>query len=50
MNMVDMPYLKNKNIVLSIDIGSSPEKKFSQNYQSGALSFEIYYNKYKTNI
>ena len=39
--------LKNKNIVLSADIGSSPEKKFSQNYQSGALSFEIYYNNIK---
>ena len=24
-----------------MDIGSSPEKKFSNNYQSGALSFEI---------
>ena len=23
--------LKNKNIILSVDIGSSPEKKFSQN-------------------
>ena len=39
--------LKNKNIILSVDIGSSPEKKFSQNYQSGALSFEIYYKNIK---
>ena len=27
--------LKDKDIVLLIDIGSSPEKKFSQDYQSG---------------
>ncbi len=39
--------LKNKNIILSVDIGSSPEKKFSQDYQSGALSFEIYFNNTK---
>ena len=26
------------------DIGSSPEKKFSKNYQCGALSFEIISN------
>ena len=39
--------LKDKNIVLLIDIGSSPEKKFSQDYQSGALSFEIFYKNIK---
>jgi len=39
--------LKNKNIILSVDIGSSPEKKFSQDYQSGALSFEIYFKNTK---
>ena len=39
--------LKNKNIILSVDIGSSPEKKFSQDYQSGALSFEIYFKNIK---
>ena len=33
--------LKNKNIVLVMDVGSSPIKKFSKDYQSGALSFEI---------
>jgi len=33
--------LNNKKISLIMDIGSSPEKKFSTNYQSGALSFEI---------
>ena len=26
-----------------MDLGSSPEKKFSTNYQSGPLSFEIFY-------
>ena len=33
--------LKNKKTTLIMDIGLSPEKKFSSNYQSGALSFEI---------
>ena len=33
--------LKNKNITLAMDIGSSPIQKFSKDYQSGALSFEI---------
>ena len=35
--------LKNKSVILSADIGSSPDKKFSGDYQSGSLSFEIYY-------
>jgi len=33
--------LKNKKISLIMDVGPSPEKKFSNNYQAGALSFEI---------
>ena len=33
--------LKNKKTALVMDVGSNPEKKFSNNYQSGALSFEI---------
>ena len=33
--------IRNKNIVLAIDLGSSPEKKFSNNYQTGPLSFEL---------
>jgi uncharacterized heparinase superfamily protein len=33
--------LKNKKIILAMDIGPSPIKKFSKDYQSGALSFEI---------
>jgi uncharacterized heparinase superfamily protein len=33
--------LNNKKISLIMDIGSSPDKKFSSNYQAGALSFEI---------
>ena len=37
-------FLKNKKISLVIDAGSSPEKKFSKNYQCGALSFEIISN------
>ena len=35
--------LKNKNIIIAMDIGSSPEKKYSENYQSGCLSFEAIY-------
>ena len=33
--------LKNKKITLVMDVGPSPFSKFSENYQSGALSFEI---------
>ncbi len=38
---------KNKKIILAMDVGSSPEKKFSNNYQCGALSFEIISNNKK---
>ena len=33
--------LKNKKIILSMDIGDSPSDNFSKFYQAGALSFEI---------
>ena len=33
--------LNSKKTSLIMDIGSSPDKKFSSNYQAGALSFEI---------
>ncbi|MBD1133013.1 heparinase II/III family protein, partial [Pelagibacterales bacterium SAG-MED45] len=36
--------LKNKKIILSMDIGNSPSKSFSKDYQMGALSFEIISN------
>ena len=36
--------LQNKKISLIMDIGPSPSSKFSRNYQSGALSFEIISN------
>jgi len=39
--------LKEKNLILSVDLGSSPEKKFSNDYQSGALSFEVYFKNCK---
>ena len=35
---------KNKKIALIMDVGTNPEKKFSKDYQSGALSFEIISN------
>jgi uncharacterized heparinase superfamily protein len=36
--------LKNKKIILTMDIGGSPTNNFSKFYQSGALSFEIFSN------
>ena len=36
--------LKNKHISIAMDLGNSPEKIFSSNYQAGVLSFEIYYS------
>jgi len=33
--------LNNKKVTLAMDIGPSPDKKFSSNYQAGSLSFEI---------
>ena len=36
--------LNNKKNVLIMDVGFSPEKKFSSNYQAGSLSFEIISN------
>jgi len=33
--------LNSNKISLIVDIGSSPDKKFSSNYQAGSLSFEI---------
>ena len=36
--------LSSKKTSLLMDIGSSPDKKFSSNYQAGALSFEIISN------
>ena len=38
---------KNKKLTLAIDIGPSPEKKFSRDYQCGTLSFEIISNNKK---
>ncbi len=35
--------LKSKNISVAMDLGNPPEKKFSNNYQSGVLSFEFIY-------
>ncbi len=40
-------FLKNKNFVLAADLGHSPEKNYSKDYQSGALSFEFISNKNK---
>ena len=36
--------VKNKNITIAIDLGSTPETKFSNNYQSGPLSFEMIFS------
>ena len=34
-------FLNNKKICLIMDVGPSPDKKFSSDYQAGSLSFEI---------
>ena len=39
--------LKNKNFIIAMDIGSSPDKNYSENYQSGPLSFEIFFKNSK---
>ena len=39
--------IKNKDNLLFFDVGGSPKKNFSKNYQSGPLSFEYYYSKNK---
>jgi uncharacterized heparinase superfamily protein len=36
--------LNNKKIALAMDVGPSPDEKFSSNYQAGSLSFEIISN------
>ena len=40
-------FLKNKKYCLAADLGTPPEKEFSKDYQSGALSFEFISNNSK---
>ncbi len=35
--------LSNKSISIAMDLGDPPDKKISYNYQSGPLSFEVFY-------
>tara|TARA_Y100000817_G_C16855496_1_gene543821 strand:+ start:1290 stop:2918 length:1629 start_codon:yes stop_codon:yes gene_type:complete len=35
--------LRKKNICIAMDLGNTPEKKYSNTYQSGTLSFEVNY-------
>ena len=39
--------LNNKKVCLAMDVGPTPDKKFSSNYQAGSLSFEIISGKKK---
>jgi uncharacterized heparinase superfamily protein len=39
--------LKNKKIIITMDVGANPNKNLSKDYQSGALSFEIISNNKK---
>ena len=39
--------LKNKRVILAMDVGSSPSMNFSIDYQYGALSFEVFSNQKK---
>tara|TARA_B100000902_G_C27306885_1_gene915992 strand:+ start:546 stop:2177 length:1632 start_codon:yes stop_codon:yes gene_type:complete len=43
-------FLKNNKYALAMDVGSPPEKKFSNDYQAGPLSFEFLSNKKKVII
>ena len=40
-DLVGYSILTNKNVIVGMDIGPPPENKFSENYQSGPLSFEL---------
>ena len=40
-------FLKNKKFCLAADLGAPPEKEYSKDYQSGALSFEFMSNNNK---
>ena len=35
--------LKNKNVLIAMDTGGNPPKNYSENYQSGPLSFEFFF-------
>ena len=39
--------LKNKNVILAMDTGNNPSKNYSENYQSGPLSFEFFFKNAK---
>ena len=39
--------IKNRKDKIIVDFGSTPEKKYSTDYQSGALSFEVFHDKEK---
>ena len=39
----DYGFLKGKKMSIIMDLGNAPENQFSQNYQSGPLSFELNY-------
>ena len=39
--------LKNKNVILAMDTGNNPAKNYSENYQSGPLSFEFFFKNAK---
>tara|TARA_B100001540_G_scaffold303280_1_gene311705 strand:- start:1702 stop:3327 length:1626 start_codon:yes stop_codon:yes gene_type:complete len=39
--------LKNNKYIIAMDIGSTPDKKYSENFQSGPLSFEFIYKSHK---
>ena len=42
-NISGYTILKNKNAVLAMDTGSNPARNYSENYQSGPLSFEFFF-------
>ena len=42
-NISGYTILKNRNAVLAMDTGSNPARNYSENYQSGPLSFEFFF-------
>ena len=40
--------LRDRNAILAVDTGNNPGKSYSQNYQSGALSFEFFFKNEKS--
>jgi uncharacterized heparinase superfamily protein len=45
--VADLEIIKNKKTLIYIDVGAPPKKDYSEAYQSGPLSMELFYNNEK---